>query len=283
MRLLVEICGFSWSHCLWRFVEGFSSIVSPLTVLTQKKAKCLWSEICEKSFQELKDRLFSAPVLILPEGSNEFVVYCAASRIGLEGVRLVDSNESVVVVHNDSKLSFMPDVKVKQGLDSILVELNEALLKKSVEAFSQRGDAVFQYQGRFELEPPAAHHLRIPFFPTKPYSGEPTKTLASSSIKTHHQITKTSSETTLITAANKLTSSASEFRRIEAQRCHNATTSQQTTTTQNTTQNPFVFSTATSSSDPQIHRHKTSNNRHHLPQGPTLPPPKLTQTVPKPG
>ncbi|XP_015081274.1 uncharacterized protein LOC107024843 [Solanum pennellii] len=38
-----------------RFVEGFSSIVSPLTALTKKKAKFECSETCEKRFQELKD------------------------------------------------------------------------------------------------------------------------------------------------------------------------------------------------------------------------------------
>ncbi|WMV38188.1 hypothetical protein MTR67_031573 [Solanum verrucosum] len=50
--------------------------------LTQKKAKFVWSEACEKSFQELKDRLTSAPVLTLPEGTDGFVVYCDASRVG---------------------------------------------------------------------------------------------------------------------------------------------------------------------------------------------------------
>ena len=39
------------------FVEGFSSIAAPLTALTKKKAKFEWAETCEKSFQELKDRL----------------------------------------------------------------------------------------------------------------------------------------------------------------------------------------------------------------------------------
>ncbi|WMV41284.1 hypothetical protein MTR67_034669, partial [Solanum verrucosum] len=66
-----------------RFIEGFSSIASPLTTLTQKKAKFEWSEACEKSFQELKDRLTSAPVLTLPEGMDGFVVYYDASRVGL--------------------------------------------------------------------------------------------------------------------------------------------------------------------------------------------------------
>ncbi|WMV29770.1 hypothetical protein MTR67_023155 [Solanum verrucosum] len=50
-----------------RFVEGFSSIASPLTALTQKKAKFIWSKTCEKNFQELNDRLTSTPVLNLPK------------------------------------------------------------------------------------------------------------------------------------------------------------------------------------------------------------------------
>ncbi|KAH0725404.1 hypothetical protein KY284_001269 [Solanum tuberosum] len=66
-----------------RFVEGFSSIASPLTTLTQNKAKFLSSEACEKSIQELKDRLTSALVLTLSEGRNCFVVYCDASKVGL--------------------------------------------------------------------------------------------------------------------------------------------------------------------------------------------------------
>ena len=42
------------------FVEGFSTIAAPLTALTKKKVKFEWSEKCEKSFQDLKDRLTSA-------------------------------------------------------------------------------------------------------------------------------------------------------------------------------------------------------------------------------
>ncbi|WMV33187.1 hypothetical protein MTR67_026572 [Solanum verrucosum] len=49
----------------------------------EKKVKFIWSKECEKSFQELKDRLTSAPVLNLPEGTYGFVVYFYASRIGL--------------------------------------------------------------------------------------------------------------------------------------------------------------------------------------------------------
>ncbi|WMV29678.1 hypothetical protein MTR67_023063 [Solanum verrucosum] len=66
-----------------RFVEGFSSIASSLTALAQKITKFVWSEACEKSFQELKDRHTYARVLTSPEGTDGFVVYCDASRVGL--------------------------------------------------------------------------------------------------------------------------------------------------------------------------------------------------------
>ena len=51
-----------------RFVDGFSSIVSPLTRLTKMMVKFQWSEYCEKSFPELKTRLTTSPILTLPEG-----------------------------------------------------------------------------------------------------------------------------------------------------------------------------------------------------------------------
>ncbi|XP_075500116.1 putative mitochondrial protein AtMg00860 [Primulina tabacum] len=49
-----------------KFVEGFSSIAIPLTKLIQKNSKFVWDEGCEKSFQTLKEKLASTPVLILP-------------------------------------------------------------------------------------------------------------------------------------------------------------------------------------------------------------------------
>ncbi|KAH0735409.1 hypothetical protein KY285_011116 [Solanum tuberosum] len=66
-----------------RFVDRFSYIASPLTKLTQKKVKFQWSDDCEKSFTELKTRLTTAPVLTLPEGSDGYVIYCDASKVGL--------------------------------------------------------------------------------------------------------------------------------------------------------------------------------------------------------
>jgi len=66
-----------------RFVEGFSSIDSPLTKLTQIKVKFKWSDKCEKSFAELKTRLTAAPVLTLPDGSDCYSICYDASKVGL--------------------------------------------------------------------------------------------------------------------------------------------------------------------------------------------------------
>ncbi|XP_071728070.1 uncharacterized protein [Rutidosis leptorrhynchoides] len=63
-----------------RFIEGFSKIARPLTALTHKAKKYEWSDVHEAAFQLLKQKLTSVPILSLPEGSNDFVVYCDASR-----------------------------------------------------------------------------------------------------------------------------------------------------------------------------------------------------------
>jgi len=66
-----------------RFIDGFSLIATPLTQLTRKNKKWVWSEECEKSFQELKRKLTTTLVLTLPLGTEGFVVYSDASRKGL--------------------------------------------------------------------------------------------------------------------------------------------------------------------------------------------------------
>ena len=66
-----------------KFVEGFSKIAAPLTKLTRKDVKYDWVDACQQSFEELKSRLTSAPVLALPNERDGFVVYSDASRRGL--------------------------------------------------------------------------------------------------------------------------------------------------------------------------------------------------------
>ena len=66
-----------------QFIERFSKIVLPLTRLTQKGVKFEWSNDCKHSFQELKNRLVTTPILTIPSGSRGFVVYSDAFHQGL--------------------------------------------------------------------------------------------------------------------------------------------------------------------------------------------------------
>ncbi|GKC00291.1 retrovirus-related pol polyprotein from transposon 17.6 [Tanacetum coccineum] len=66
--------------------SGFSVIAKPVRKLTQKSVKLDWGEKEEAAFQLLKQKLCSAPILALPEGSENFVVYCDASHKGLGAV-----------------------------------------------------------------------------------------------------------------------------------------------------------------------------------------------------
>ena len=75
-----------------RFIEGFSKIAMPLTQLTKKGQKFKWTEKCENSFQELKKRLTTSPILALPDPNRHFVVFCDASKMGLGCVLMQDRN-----------------------------------------------------------------------------------------------------------------------------------------------------------------------------------------------
>ncbi|GJZ17275.1 putative reverse transcriptase domain-containing protein [Tanacetum coccineum] len=77
-----------------RFIEGFSKIAKSMTKLTQKKVKFDWGDKQEAAFQLLKQKLCSAPILALPEGAENFIVYCDASHKGLGAVLM--QNEKVI-------------------------------------------------------------------------------------------------------------------------------------------------------------------------------------------
>jgi hypothetical protein len=66
-----------------RFIEGFSKIVKPLTSLLEKGKEFKWDETCQKCFEELKEKLTTAPVLVMPDIHQGFDVYCDASHLGL--------------------------------------------------------------------------------------------------------------------------------------------------------------------------------------------------------
>ncbi|GJU41306.1 putative reverse transcriptase domain-containing protein [Tanacetum coccineum] len=65
-----------------------------MTKLTQKNVKFDWGEKEEAAFQLIKQKLCSAPILALPKGSENFIVYCDASYKGLGAVHM--QNEKVI-------------------------------------------------------------------------------------------------------------------------------------------------------------------------------------------
>jgi hypothetical protein len=82
-----------------KFVEGFSSIARPMTQLLKKDKKFEWTEKCEQSFQELKKRLVSAPILTMPDITKSFDVYCDASKLGLGSVLMQDGKVIAYLSH----------------------------------------------------------------------------------------------------------------------------------------------------------------------------------------
>jgi hypothetical protein len=67
----------------WRFIEGFSKIAKPMTSLLEKGKKFKWTHECQESFNQLKFRLMSPPVLVMPDLQKGFDIYCDVCRQGL--------------------------------------------------------------------------------------------------------------------------------------------------------------------------------------------------------
>ncbi|GKE36020.1 putative reverse transcriptase domain-containing protein, partial [Tanacetum coccineum] len=86
-----------------RFIEGFLKIVKSMTKLTQKKVKFVWGDKQEAAFQLLKQKLCSAPILALPEGSEDFIAYYDASIKGL-GVVLMQREKVIAYASRQLKI-----------------------------------------------------------------------------------------------------------------------------------------------------------------------------------
>ncbi|XP_062110424.1 uncharacterized protein LOC133822186 [Humulus lupulus] len=84
-----------------RFIEGFSKITTPLTALTRMNSRFIWTEACEESFMELKNRLTNAPILTIPNSTDEFEIFCDTSKMGLGAVLM---QEGRVVAYASRKL-----------------------------------------------------------------------------------------------------------------------------------------------------------------------------------
>jgi hypothetical protein len=81
---VMEIRGFlGLAGYYRRFIEGFYRIAKPMTSLLEKGREFKWDDKCQDSFDQLKKRLISPPVLVMPDLQKGFDIYCDACGQGL--------------------------------------------------------------------------------------------------------------------------------------------------------------------------------------------------------
>jgi hypothetical protein len=85
IQRFLELAGY-YQRC----IEGFSKISNPMTELLEKDQRFEWAPSCEASFQELKKRLTTASILVMPDMENPFSIYCDALGQGLGCVLMQD-------------------------------------------------------------------------------------------------------------------------------------------------------------------------------------------------
>jgi hypothetical protein len=82
-----------------RFIEGFSKIAKPMTSLLEKGRKFKWDSKCQDSFNQLKFRLMSRPVLVMPDLQKGFDIYCDACGQGLGCVLMQEGHVIAYASH----------------------------------------------------------------------------------------------------------------------------------------------------------------------------------------
>nr|GEZ95369.1 putative reverse transcriptase domain-containing protein [Tanacetum cinerariifolium] len=122
-----------------RFIENFSKIAKLLTILTQKCKTFDWVKKQELAFQTLKDKLCNAPFLALPDGPEDFVVYCDASKIGL-GCVLMQKGKANVVADALSRKERVKPKRVRAMnmiLQTSIKDMILAAQKEAVDEFTR--------------------------------------------------------------------------------------------------------------------------------------------------
>ncbi|GKC46791.1 putative reverse transcriptase domain-containing protein [Tanacetum coccineum] len=109
-----------------------------MTKLTQKKVKFDWGDKQEAAFQLLKEKLCSAPILALPEGPENFIVYCDASHKGL----------GVVLTQNEKTEARKPENLEAEDVGGILVETTRESENPWKEKLEPRADGTLCLNNR---------------------------------------------------------------------------------------------------------------------------------------
>ncbi|GJW40757.1 putative reverse transcriptase domain-containing protein [Tanacetum coccineum] len=136
-----EICQFlGLTGYYQRFIEGSLKVVKPMTKLTQNKVTFEWGDNQEAAFQTLKNKLCSAPILALPQGAENFIVYYDALHKGLELISDYDCEiryhpgKANVVADALSHKERIKPLQVRALVMSIGLNLPKQILEGQIEA-----------------------------------------------------------------------------------------------------------------------------------------------------
>nr|GEU80604.1 putative reverse transcriptase domain-containing protein [Tanacetum cinerariifolium] len=141
------------------FSPCFSRITRPMTKLTQKRVNFNWGEKEEVAFQLLKQKLCSALILALPEGSENFVVYCDALHKGL-GVVLMQREKANVVADALSQKERIKPMRVRALVMTIGLNCLKKIMNAKAEAGKEENYIVEDLHGViYKLEPHADEML----------------------------------------------------------------------------------------------------------------------------
>ncbi|GKB55305.1 putative reverse transcriptase domain-containing protein [Tanacetum coccineum] len=108
-----------------RFIKNFSKIAKSMAILTQKSKTFDWGEEQERAFQTLKDKLCNVHVLALPDGPEDFVVYCDAFGLGL-GCVLMQRGKAIAYasrqlkIHEKNYTTHDLELGLQKGLDKMI-------------------------------------------------------------------------------------------------------------------------------------------------------------------
>nr|GFB30354.1 retrotransposable element Tf2 [Tanacetum cinerariifolium] len=130
-----QVMPFGLAGYYRRFIEGFSKIAKPMTKLSQKKVKFEWGDKQEAAFQLLKQKLYSAPILTLPEESKDFIVYYDASNKGNFDCDIhYHPGKANVIADALSRKEREPPLRVRALVMTIGLDLPRQILNGQTEA-----------------------------------------------------------------------------------------------------------------------------------------------------
>ncbi|GJX88359.1 putative reverse transcriptase domain-containing protein [Tanacetum coccineum] len=150
-----------------RFIQGFSKIAKPLTKLTQKNKKYIWEKDQETAFQLLKQKLCEAPILALPEGNDDFVIYCDASlqELNMRQRRWLElpADYDCEIRYHPGKVNVVADalsqkepLRVRSLIMTLHLKLPTQILKAQTEAIKEENIKAENLRGidkSFEIHP----------------------------------------------------------------------------------------------------------------------------------